>query len=74
MEGVNPVVHFQKCVLATVLVHETSSANQHFYSMLLGKREGVCKKNILCMLVEMLKIIYGWSINLWTNNKSLKEI
>ena len=31
-------------VLATVPVHETSLANQHFYSMLLRRREGVCKR------------------------------
>ena len=38
-------------VLATVPMHETSLANQHFYSTLLGKRERVCKKsthNQLC--------------------------
>ena len=46
-------------VLATVLVHETSLANQHFYGMLLGRREGVCKKSILCALVKMLKITDG---------------
>ena len=56
--GVNPVVHFQKClVLASVSVHETSLANQHFYSTLLGRREGVCKKSTLCTFVKMLKII-----------------
>ena len=38
-------------VLATVPVHETSLANQHFYSTLLGRREGVCKKSTLCTLV-----------------------
>ena len=42
-------------VLATVPVHETNLANQHFYSTLLGRREGVCKKSALCMLVKMLK-------------------
>ena len=31
-------------VLATVPVHETSLANQKFYSMLLGRREGICKR------------------------------
>ena len=41
-------------VLATVHVHET---NQHFYGMLLGRREGVCKKSTLCTLVKMLKIM-----------------
>ena len=45
-------------VLATVPVHETSLANQHFYSMLLG--EGVCKKNTLSSLVKMLKIMDGY--------------
>ena len=43
-------------VLVTVPVHVTSLTNQHFCSMLLGRREGVCKKSTLCMLV-MLKII-----------------
>ena len=41
-------------VLATVHLHEICLANQHFYSMLLGRREGVCKKGTLCMLVKML--------------------
>ena len=44
-------------VLATVVVHETSLANQNFYSMLLGRREGICKKSTLCTLVKMLKIM-----------------
>ena len=44
-------------VLASVSVHETSLANQHFYSTFLGRREGVCKKSTLCTLVKMLKII-----------------
>ena len=39
-------------VLATVPVHE-SLANQHFYSTLLGRREGVCKKSTLCTLVKV---------------------
>ena len=39
-EGVNLVVCFQKLILATVPVHETSLADQHFYSMHLGRREG----------------------------------
>ena len=43
-------------VLATVPVHETSLGNQHFYSKLLGRREGVCKKSTLCTLVKMLKL------------------
>ena len=46
-------------VLASVPVHETSLANQHFYNMLLGRREGVCKKSTLCTLVKMLKIMDG---------------
>ena len=46
-------------VLATVPVHEISLANQHFYSTLLGRREGVCKKRTLCTLVKMLKIMDG---------------
>ena len=41
-------------VLATVPVHETSLANQHFYSMILGRRERVCKKSTLCMLVKII--------------------
>ena len=53
--GINPVVHFQKLlVLATVSVHETSLANQHFYSTHLRRKEGVCKKSTLCTLVKML--------------------
>ena len=40
-------------VLATINVHETSLANQHFYSTLLGRREGVCKKSTLCTLVKI---------------------
>ena len=44
-------------VLANLLVHETNLANQHFYSTLLGRREGVCKKSTLCMLVKILKIM-----------------
>ena len=46
-------------VLATVPVHETSLVNQHFYSTLLGRREGVCKKSTFCTLVKMLKITDG---------------
>ena len=42
-------------VLATVSVHETSLANQNF---ILG-RGGVCKKDILCILMKMLKIMDG---------------
>ena len=44
-------------VLANLLVHETNLANQHFYGTLMGRREGVCKKSTLCMLVKMLKIM-----------------
>ena len=44
-------------VLATTPVYETSLANQHFYSTLLGRREGVYKKSMLCTLVKMLKIM-----------------
>ena len=39
-------------VLATVPVHETSLANQHFYSTLLGRREGYVK-SMLCTFVKM---------------------
>ena len=39
-------------VSANVLVHETSLANRHFYSTLLGSREGVFKKSTLCTLVK----------------------
>ena len=46
-------------VLATVPVHETTLANQHYYSILLGRREGICKKSTLCTLVKMLKIMDG---------------
>ena len=46
-------------VLDTAPVHKTSLANQHFYSTLLGRREGVCKKNTICTLVKMLKIMDG---------------
>ena len=41
-------------VLATVPVHEISLANQHFYSTLLWRREGVCKKSTLCTLVKIM--------------------
>ena len=44
-------------VLATVPVHETSLANQHFYSTVLGRGERVCKKSTLYTLVKMLKIM-----------------
>ena len=46
-------------VLATIPVHETSLANQHFYSTLLSRGEEVCKKSTLCTLVKMLKIMDG---------------
>ena len=36
--GKSSCILSKKLVLATVLVHETSFANQHFYSMLLGGR------------------------------------
>ena len=39
---------------ATVPVHETSLANQPFYSTLLGRREGVCKR---VRSVRLLKIM-----------------
>ena len=44
-------------VLASVPVHETNLANQYFYSTLLGRREGICKKRTLYTLVKMLKIM-----------------
>ena len=44
-------------VLATVPVFKASLANQHFYSTLLGRRKGICKKSTLCTLVKMLKIM-----------------
>ena len=52
-------------ILATVPVHETSLANQHFYSTHMGRREGVCKKSMLCtcMLVKMQKNMDGLLIN-----------
>ena len=46
-------------VLAIVPVHETSLGNQHYYSMPLGRREGVCKESTLFTLVKMLKIMDG---------------
>ena len=46
-------------VLSTVPVHETSLVNQYFCSMLLERREGMCKKSTLCTLVKMLKIMDG---------------
>ena len=41
-------------VLATVPVFEVSLANQYFYGTFLGRREGVCKKSTLCMLVKIM--------------------
>ena len=46
-------------VLATVPIHGASLANKHFYGMLLGRREGVCKKSTLCTLAKMLNIMDG---------------
>ena len=46
--------------LSTVPLHETSLANQHFYSTLLGRRERYVKRvATLCTLVKMLKIMDG---------------
>ena len=45
--------------LDTAPVFEVSLANQHLYSTLLGRREGVCKKSTLCTLVKKLKIMDG---------------
>ena len=49
-------------VLATVPIHETSLANQHFYSTLLGRREGAFKEYTLyaCENAEN----YGWSLSI----------
>ena len=48
---------------ATVPVHETSLANQHFYSTLLGRREGVCKRvrsvRLLKIMDDALERIYN---------------
>ena len=58
-EGVNPVVYaFKNVGLSYCIIHETSLAN-NFYSTLLGRREGVCKKSTLCTFVIMLKIMDG---------------
>ena len=59
--GGNPVVHFQKMlVLATVPVHETTLANQHFYSRILERRWGYVKVYAVytCENAEN----YGWSL------------
>ena len=65
-------------VLAIVPVHETSLADQHFYSTLLGRREGVCEKSILCTLVKMLKImdspLVDWLKELCTINEAVLYI
>ena len=47
-------------VLAAVPVHKASLANQHFYSTLLERREGVCKNSTVCTLVKMLKIMHNY--------------
>ena len=48
----------KKLVLATVLVCETSLANQYFIVRLWeGGRGYVCKKSTLCMFVKRLKIM-----------------
>ena len=44
-------------ILATVPVHETSLANQHFIVRYSGGGRGVCKKSTLCTFVKMLKIM-----------------
>ena len=47
-------------VLDTVPVHETSLANQHFYSTLLGRGKGhVIRVLFVATLVNMLKIMDG---------------
>ena len=48
-------------VLATVNVHETSLANQHFYSTLLGRREGYVKGVRSVRLWKCWN--YGWSLS-----------
>ena len=51
-------------VMATVPVCETSLANQHFYSTLLGM--GMCMhKSTLFTLVKMLKSMDGPSLDVW---------
>ena len=42
-------------VIATVPVHETSLVNKHFYSLLLGRREEVCKKEYSLYACENAK-------------------
>ena len=55
-EGINPIVHLKMLVIATVSVHEISLANQQFYSTLLGRREGVCKKSTLYTFTSFAEI------------------
>ena len=55
---------FKMLVLATVPVHETSLANQHFYSTLLSRGEGYVKRVsryslYVCENAEN----YGWSLS-----------
>ena len=58
-EGVNPVVHL---VFATVLVHEISLANQHFYSMLVGRGRGMQKEDSLYMAYTLVKMLKQWLV------------
>ena len=74
-------------VLATVRVHETSLANQHFYSMLLGGKEGVCIKSTLCTLVKIMDgplsislnnfpliiVLYNWVTNYVTAHNTQRS-
>ena len=46
-------------VLATVLIHETSLANQHFYSTRLGRGRGYVKVYAQYACAEN----YGWSLS-----------
>ena len=41
---------------------KTGLANQHFYSTLLGRREGVCTKNTLDLYACKNAENYGWSL------------
>ena len=50
-------IHFKNVSYSVYLQME--QVYQHFYSMLLGRREGVCKKSTLCMFVKMLKTMDG---------------
>ena len=48
------------CMFSKMLLYlYISLAIQHFYSMLLGRREGVCKKSTLRKLVKLLNIMDG---------------